>query len=292
MTFDPLRAESFMTTHARLLDRRRFQLLIGKAEPAGVLAALAAYRNADGGYGWGLEPDLRAASSQPVGAMLALEVLAETPDPTTGLVADALLTWLADHALPDGGLPFALTVDDPTGCAPHWVSAAPTTSSLQMTSQVAGHAQLLAPHASVAEHPWLARATRYCVDTIRDLDQAPHAYELMFALHFLDALGPDVAEADELIGAMGRFLPPGGSMAVAGGAAGETLHPLDFSPRPGSPVRRLFSADAVAADLDRLTGLQQADGGWLVDFESASPAAALEWRGYATVAAVRILLAH
>ena len=31
------------------------------------------------------------------------------------------------------------------------------------------------------------------------------------------------------------------------------------------------------------------DGGWVVDFGSFSPIAALEWRGYATVRAVEIL---
>jgi hypothetical protein len=35
-------------------------------------------RNPDGGYGWGLEPDLRSVTSQPVGAMHAMEVFAET----------------------------------------------------------------------------------------------------------------------------------------------------------------------------------------------------------------------
>lgn len=35
--------------------------------------------------------------------------------------------------------------------------------------------------------------------------------------------------------------------------------------------------------------LRQADGGWLVGFASASPAAALEWRRYATVSAVTTL---
>jgi hypothetical protein len=45
----------------------------------------------------------------------------------------------------------------------------------------------------------------------------------------------------------------------------------------------------VEADLDRLAAGQQADGGWTVDFESRSPAGRLGWRGFATVAAVRVL---
>jgi hypothetical protein len=53
-------AASFMATHARLLDRRRFELLGGETNADAVLAAVDGYRNPDGGYGWGLEPDLRA----------------------------------------------------------------------------------------------------------------------------------------------------------------------------------------------------------------------------------------
>jgi hypothetical protein len=48
----------------------------------------------------------------------------------------------------------------------------------------------------------------------------------------------------------------------------------------------------VATDLDRLAALQQPDGGWTVDYISASPAAALEWRGYATVKAFATLRAN
>jgi hypothetical protein len=45
----------------------------------------------------------------------------------------------------------------------------------------------------------------------------------------------------------------------------------------------------VEEDLGRLAAGQRADGGWQVGFPTSSPIAALEWRGYATVGAVRIL---
>ena len=276
-------AETFMTTHARLIDRRRFAVLVGKASPGELIAPLAAYRNPDGGYGWGLEPDLRDGSSQPVGAMLALEVLAEAGD-TTSQAALALCDWLQAHTLPDGGLPFVLPITDPAGCAGHWASGDPTTSSLQMTTQVAANAHLLGRHQqTVAAHPWLEAATRYCLEAIGALDAAPQAYELAFVLHFLEAAAPD------RLASIGRFLPPDGRVPVEGGIEGETLHPLDLAPVHGGAARSLFSADVIDADLDRLARTQQPDGGWVVDFASASPAAELEWRGYATVQAVRVL---
>src|SRR5215218_3856722 len=70
-------AAAFMAGHARVLDRRRFQLLMGDAYPSAVLAALDAYRNPDGGYGWALEADLRSTESQPGAALHAFEVLEE-----------------------------------------------------------------------------------------------------------------------------------------------------------------------------------------------------------------------
>ena len=38
-----------------------------RSGPVDALDTLEGYRNDDGGYGWGLEPDLRAPESQPAG---------------------------------------------------------------------------------------------------------------------------------------------------------------------------------------------------------------------------------
>jgi hypothetical protein len=79
---------------------------------------------------------------------------------------------------------------------------------------------------------------------------------------------------------------------VPGGAAAEAVRPLDLSPRPDRPLRALLDPAAVEADLDRLEGEQAADGGWTVDWVQRSPAGGLEWRGWATVRAVRVLRAN
>jgi hypothetical protein len=254
----------------------------------GVLAALDAYRNPDRGYGWGLEPDLRAGESQPTAAMHAFEVLAEVATPTAH--AGELCDWLDEHSLADGGLPFAFPVSDPTGCAPFWAEADGTTSSLMMTAQVAAKAHLVARHdPAVANHRWLTTATRWCLDAIRAVDAAPHAYELEFALAFLDAASDTVPDARVLFDHLGQYVPSSGAMHVEGGTEDETLYPLDFSSEPDRPLRSLFAADVIAADIDRLASLQQPDGGWVIDFTSYSPAAALEWRGYMTVRAIGVL---
>jgi hypothetical protein len=293
-TIDVTAATAFVATHGRLLDRRRLDLLLGGAAttPADVLAALDPYRNADGGYGWGIEPDLRARESQPAGAMHAFEVIAELAPLTTARAVE-LCDWADATSRPDGGLPFTLPLADGAGTASVWTGDDHTTSSLQTTAQVAANAHRVARHdPAVASHPWLARATRWCLDAISALDQAPLAHELMFAIRFLDAVAPVEPEATPLLDRLGRFVPADGILAVQGGADDEALRPLDLAPWPDGAARGLFADDLVAGELRRLAGGQQPDGGWTVSFASASPAAELEWRGYATVEAIGVLHRH
>jgi hypothetical protein len=292
MNVDLSAAAAFLAGHARVLDRRRFALLVGEGSPADALDALAAldgYRNPDGGYGWGLEPDLRSPESQPGAALHAFEVFEDIAPATTAQAA-ALCDWLDAVTLPDGGLPFALPITLTAATAPWWQEADPALSSLQITGVTAAAAHRVAAHdPAVAAHPWLERATRYCLRAIEDLDGPPPAYVLAFAVRFLDAVHERSSEAAALLRRLGGYLPADGLVPVEGGAEGEALRPLDFAPVPGRPARALFTEQAIAADLERLVALQQEDGGWTVDYAVCSPAGALDWRGRATVEAVEVL---
>jgi hypothetical protein len=289
MSIDLSAAADFMATHARVLDRRRFELLNGETDPSGALAALDGYRNPDGGYGWGLEPDLRSPESQPGAALHAFEVF-EDVAPATSPHAATLCDWLDSVSLPDGGLPFALPLSRSAGSAPWWKDVDPSVSSLQITAVVAATAQRVAANdPEVAAHPWLERATRYCLSAIAAMDEAPFAYVLAFSVLFLDAVYDSRPEAAELLRRLGAYVPADGQVRVRGGTEDERLHPLDLAPRPDRPARDLFSAEIISADLDRLAGMQQEDGGWVVDYLKISPAGSLDWRGHATVRAIDIL---
>jgi hypothetical protein len=289
MTIDISAARDFMATHARVLDRRRFELSNDGADPPGTLAALDGYRNPDGGYGWGLEADLRSPESQPGAALHAFEVFAEVA-PVTAPQAVELCDWLDSITLPDGGLPMALPLGLTVGSGPWWQDANPSVSSLQITAITAATAQRVASHdPAVAAHPWLRRATRYCLTALDAVDRAPFAYVLAFSIGFLDAVHDTHPEAAALLRRLGAYVPADGRIRVQGGTEDEALHPLDIAPYPDRPARELFSAEVIAADLDRLAALQQDDGGWTVDFRTSSPAGSLDWRGYATVSAIDVL---
>jgi hypothetical protein len=292
MTPDVDLAADFMATHARVLDRRRYELRNGQTDPAGAIAAVDGYRNPDGGYGWGLEPDLRSQESQPGAALHAFEVFEDIAPATTPQAAE-LCDWLDSVSVGDGGLPFALPLSTTAGSGPWWQSADVSGSSLQITSVVAATAHRVAAHdPAVAGHPWLERATGYCLTAIESMEQAPFAYVLAFSVRFLDAVHDSRPDAADLLDRLASFVPADGNVPVRGGAEGEMLHPLDLAPWPGRPARRLFGPEAVSADLDRLAALQQDDGGWIVDYLEISPAGSLDWRGHVTVRAIDVLRAN
>lgn len=288
-------ARSFLATHGRQLDRLRLLLHLGEVDAPQVLSALDGYQNADGSYGWGLEPDLRDGRGQPGAALHAFEVFDEvaalagirTPS------AVKLCEWLATVALGDGGLPFALPVADPAGCAPFWRDAVSTQSSLHITAAVTAPALRLARHdEAVAAHPWLIGSTRYCLDEIAARQRPASTLELIYCLAFLDALAVTDESAAGHVRRLGAVVPADGLMHVEGGRDDEFQRPLNFSPFPGGPSRTLFDQAVVDAELDRLAGRQLDDGGWPPEFDSYSPAAQLEWRAYLTVAAVICLRAN
>jgi hypothetical protein len=282
---DPI--HHFMASNARLLDRRRMELAVGAGDREATLAALAGYRNADGGFGWALEPDSRARASQPVAALHAFEIFEETA-PTTSPLAAGLLDWLDAIAVDGGAVPFALPGGVSAGSAPMWATADTDSPSLHMTCVVLGIAHRVAGHdPAVAAHPWLRRATDWATREIAGLDGPRDAIEFRYVLQLLDAL-----DARDELERLGAHLPPDGTLAVSGGKPDEAMRPLDFSPEPDRPIRDLFDPQTIDSDLDRLESEQHEDGGWDVDWKHWSPAGGLEWRGWATVRAVRILRAN
>ena len=275
-------AAGFLAGHARVLDRRVFERLFagGTAEP--VRDAVAAYRNADGGFGHALEPDLRTPASQPAAVEMALRTMDLADAWDERLVRDAV-DWLVTIAPPEGGAAFVQPSVSEGPHAPWWVPA--EGASLIQTGEVAA---LL--YARGMAHPWLDGATRVMWAGIEKLAE-PNGYEMFGVLAFLEHV-PDRKRAEAAFEKVGPLLLSSGIVALDPGAAGETFGPLDFAPLPGSIARRLFDGATIDAHLDHLAGAQKDDGGWMFNWPAWSPAAEADWRGFLTVDALRVLRAN
>jgi hypothetical protein len=277
-------AAHFMAAHARVIDRRVFQRLFQDGAAGPVRAAVAAYRNDDGGFGHGLEPDVRTPASQPAATEMALRVMDLTDEWDTAMVKGAI-DWLASIAPAEGGTAFAepSVADGPH--APWWVPAEGHPASLIQTGQIAGML-----YARGFSHPWLDRATGLMWERIGTLAE-PNAYEMFGVLAFLEHV-PDRPRAQAAFDRVGRLLLEGNLVALDPEAAGDVQTPLDFAPLPGSIARVLFDDATIAAHLDHLASGQRDDGGWMFNWLAWSPAAEADWRGFLTVDALRVLRAN
>ncbi|HTT29804.1 MAG TPA: hypothetical protein VMG37_15425 [Solirubrobacteraceae bacterium] len=275
MPVDHAAAETFIWSAARLVDRHRYTMLFedGAVEP--VIAAIAAYRNPDGGFGHALEPDLRCPQSQPAATLSALETLHEARR-LDSVMASGARVWLAQISARDGGIPSALPGFESYPHSPWW-SAEPGS---MLTFALAG-----VLHAGrITGDDWLERATGWCWRAIDDANRKPTGYWLKFACAFLDAV-PDEDRARAALASLQPRIDPA-SFAPAAGTEGERLRPLDISPRPRSRSRALFSDADIEAHLDEVENGQQADGGWMFDWLAWSPEQTSAWRGFVTIRAL------
>ncbi|MGM7670163.1 hypothetical protein [Microbacterium sp. A93] len=286
-------AEEFVVTHGRLLERRRINLALHGGGVDGVLAALGAYRNPDGGFGHGLEPDVRSPHSEFLSTLTALDLLASWDLPDHPWVRSGL-EWVASLSAVDGSVPF---VTEPSLGWPHapWVQSTPGGSHLTYGFSAAA---LLTGF----EGGWAEAAAEWCrlhLARFGDRRQPPDhdlpAYEAKYAVRFLSAESTRDPSTHPVLSRLSTRLQAEGALHVAGGAQDERIHAIDLLhnpwslPFPTDLPARLAPDEVVAQGRRWLAAGQQADGGWTVDWPAWCPAQGLEWRGLRTVEALEIL---
>ena len=227
-------AAAFMAGHARVLDRRMFQRLFCDGAAGPVRDAVAAYRNSDGGFGYALEPDCRAAASQPAAVEMALRMM-DLADEWDSRLVSAAVDWLAAVAPAEGGAAFVEPSVAEGPHAPWWVPEAGHPASLIQTGQICG-----VLHARGFAHPWLDRATEVMWSRI-DALTSPGGYEMFGVLAFLQHV-PDRARADGgvLAGRAAAYLVRAGRPRPGGrgrGALAARLRAAALVARPGAVLR-------------------------------------------------------
>ena len=268
------RGREFIYATARVLEQRLFATAFEGAPATGVVDALRAYRNDDGGFGHGLEPDARAPASQPVDVWFAFDTLV-----AAGVRADELVLpacdWLATLGVP---VPIMLPSIRGYPQARHWRETEEFPPSLFGT--IGATAAL---HALGVEHPWRDEATAWCLHELA-ADPLDDAHTISWALQLLEHVGEE-----RLVDRVMRALPHARWFLADPDDPAYGLTPLEFAPSPESRWRLMFEDAAIDAHLDRLAATQEADGGWEVTWEPPSEAARLEWRGILTVKNLRVL---
>lgn len=276
-------ARTFVYSDARLLERRLFATLFEGESADGVVDAVRAYRNPDGGFGHALEPDKRAPESQPLDVQFALETLdaAETFPPELVLPACDFLAGVADAS---GAVPIVLPSVAGHARANHWADGQFPPTLAPAVAIVA----LLAKHG--VEHPWRERAETYCWNELEQ-NTSDDAHAIRDALPFVEHAS-DRARAEPLVARLADQLRSARYFKADPDDEEYGLTPLHFATSPESRWRTLFTDAEIEGHLDRLERDQQEDGGWPLSWEPPTDASRLEWRGRVTLDAVRVLTAY
>jgi hypothetical protein len=277
----------FIYREGRLLERRLFATCFEGASADGVVAALRGYRNDDGGFGHGLEPDKRCPASLPIDVEVALQTLAAagTIDRQLAVSACDYLAGVAAKVDRGGSVPPAFRVIEAYPRAEHWTEWT-YEPALNPTAGLVGLLRQLG-----VEHAWVDEATGWCWGQLASRDLPAEAHALKEVLVFL-AHEPERDRADAMADAVRGQLGSAALFRLDPEQAGYGLSPLSVAPAADSRWRVLFSDDVLDAHLDRLLADQQPDGGWPISWEPPSEAARLEWRGIVTLDALRTLVSY
>lgn len=292
------RAGGFIRLTGRVLEQRLFTHHFEGGDAPGVRAALEAYRAPDGGFAFGLEPDVRGPASQPLAVPSALHVLAAIGrlDQQTG---GALCDWLTRVSGPDGGAPSVL----PSLAAhPHPPFLPVPAAGTEVSGDLLATGQITGPLlAHGITHPWLDGAVAFCWRAVEAIERT-HPYELHAALDFLDH-APDRDRAAKEAERLGRLTreqglvpsdparPERDAVIPAGYAPAEWHYAHAYARTPASLAARWFTTEELTRSLDFLAAGQDGDGGWPITYAQWAPNTAMEARPGITLHALHTLRA-
>lgn len=105
--------------NSRALDVFRWSYHFEQGSVQDVLKVLACYQNPDGGFAYGLEPDLRSEESNPMSTLVALRLLRELELPPLAVqMVDAILDYLDATLLDDYSWPAQVRIHNAASHAP------------------------------------------------------------------------------------------------------------------------------------------------------------------------------
>lgn len=288
-------AVSYVRERGRPLDAALLDHTLGRGSSEAVMVALIGFQNPDGGFGGGLEPDMRSSASTGIAASIGLRLLARVEAPAKHPTVVGLIDWLSGALDRDAGV--WPVVGEDVESAPHapwWTWSADMAGNwngfrFNPTAEILAH---LYRYRAAAPADLIESAEAGLRRTLAETNLIEGAYDLKCAIR--------LAEADGLPAGLAKPLEALVRSSIAAHSPDdEHVSPFDAAATPASPFADVVDGQIEPA-LARLIESQTGDGGWAwnpdwdwsyVD-RKAGAEAVRDWRGWITRENLETLIAY
>ncbi|WP_460219447.1 hypothetical protein [Psychroserpens sp. MEBiC05023] len=282
-----LKARDFILTNARMIERRLFEFYFEKGDNKGVYHAVYAYRNTDGGFGHGMEPDTASPESQPLFSIMALETLDEVEYLTKDIILNDFMPYFESITTEKGGIPWMLKPKSKYPCEAHFETVKEW-SALSTTAPLLGMLEKYN-----IDIPWMKKAEEFVwseFDRLKD----KHVFCYLCVPRWLTFLKNTKSQkkAKKIIENLKTWILVDGVMCKDALDDGWGLygkpHSLNYADSPESILYSLFTKETIESDIKALISKQKEDGRWDTWY-GISEGTKLEWAGIQTLWALKVL---
>ncbi len=292
------KARAFVDGAARPLERALLAYHFDSAGIDAVIHELAQFQNADGGFGHGLEPDLRTPVSSVLATTVGLQTLREVGAPD-------------DHPVVSGAIGHLVNTYDPTRKAweivPEEADASPSADWWDYANTEEAFGRFLVnPRAEVVGHLYERRAVvptpmldELAGEVLEHMSaSSPRVGMFDFLCYLRLAETPGLPKSlrepvvERLRGSVRHAVE-----TDASAWSGYCTTPLEVAPKPTSLLADEFTPQEIDANCDHLITSQKRDGAWAPPWAwdrhpTAWRQAKREWKGVLTVRALTTLRAR
>lgn len=281
------KARDFILTNARMIERRLFHYYFENQDPKGIYHAIYAYRNSDGGFGHGMEPDTASPESQPLFTIMAMETLDEVGLLNKEQIESDFLPYFESIITQKGGIPWMFKPTSHYPCEPHFTSVKEW-AALSTTAPLLGMLEKYN-----IKRAWMEKAESFVWSEFKRILEK-HAFCYLCVPRWLFFLkhSKNKKKAEEIITRLKHSIIENNVLfkdtSDDGWGLYEKPHSLNYAPRPNSLLSDLFTQDQINSDLTTLIQKQKEDGRWDTWY-GISEGTKLEWAGIQTVWALKVL---
>lgn len=282
-----LKARDFLLTNARMIERRLFHFYFENGSKEGIFHAVYAYRNSDGGFGHGMEPDTASPESQPLFSIMALETLDDVGYLSKEIILNDFMPYFKSVTTEKSGIPWMFKPKSNYPCEGHFKTVKEW-AALSTTAPLLG---ILEKYE--IDIPWMQKAEEFVWSEFERIKDK-HVFCFLCVPRWLTFLEHTRSHdrAKKTINDLRNWITNKGVICEDKTDEGWGLygkpHSLNYASSTQSILFSLFDRETIESDLNELISRQKEDGRWDTWY-GISKGTKLEWAGIQTLWSLKTL---